>query len=104
MILNVVKVIGSGFVEYCGWLLYSEMVVLKISYVMWFVLWDWNILSGVFLKDIDIVYYWMLFGYLVMVFVIGFVISVVMLVIICNVCGSFGGELDEVVVFVMCIV
>ncbi|WP_175719653.1 methyl-accepting chemotaxis protein [Burkholderia anthina] len=94
-ILNAAKATGSGFAEYRGRLPHSETAVPKISYVTRFAPWDWNISSGVFLKDLDTVYYRTLFGHLAVVFVIGFVISAAMLVIIRNVRGSLGGEPDE---------
>ncbi|MBR8210451.1 cache domain-containing protein [Burkholderia cenocepacia] len=94
-ILNAAKATGSGFAEYRGRLPHSETAVPKISYVTRFAPWDWNISSGVFLKDIDTVYYRTLLGHLAVVFVIGFVISAAMLVIIRNVRGSLGGEPDE---------
>ncbi|WP_175926829.1 methyl-accepting chemotaxis protein [Burkholderia cepacia] len=94
-ILNAAKETGSGFAEYRGRLPHSETAVPKISYVTRFTPWDWNISSGVFLKDIDTIYYRTLLGHLAVVFVIGFVISAAMLVIIRNVRGSLGGEPDE---------
>ncbi|WP_175761210.1 methyl-accepting chemotaxis protein [Burkholderia anthina] len=94
-ILNAAKATGSGFAEYRGRLPHSETAVPKISYVARFAPWDWNISSGVFLKDIDTACYRTLFGHLAVVFVIGFVISAAMLVIIRNVRGSLGGEPDE---------
>ncbi|OXJ13046.1 methyl-accepting chemotaxis protein [Burkholderia sp. HI2500] len=94
-ILNAAKETGSGFAEYRGRLPHSETAVPKISYVTRFTPWDWNISSGVFLKDIDTIYYRTLLGHLAVVFVIGFVISVAMLVIIRNVRSSLGGEPDE---------
>ncbi|RQT65980.1 methyl-accepting chemotaxis protein [Burkholderia cepacia] len=94
-ILNAAKETGSGFAEYRGRLPHSETAVPKISYVTRFTPWDWNISSGVFLKEIDTIYYRTLLGHLAVVFVIGFVISAAMLVIIRNVRGSLGGEPDE---------
>ncbi|WP_321940030.1 methyl-accepting chemotaxis protein [Burkholderia cepacia] len=94
-ILNAAKETGSGFAEYRGRLPHSETAAPKISYVTRFTPWDWNISSGVFLKDIDTIYYRTLLGHLAVVFVIGFVISAAMLVIIRNVRGSLGGEPDE---------
>ncbi|MGS0896682.1 methyl-accepting chemotaxis protein [Burkholderia stagnalis] len=93
-ILNAAKATGSGFAEYRGRLPHSETAVPKISYVTRFAPWDWNISSGVFLKDIDTVYYETLAGHLAVVFVIGLAISAAMLVIIRNVRGSLGGEPD----------
>ncbi|KVD88934.1 hypothetical protein WS62_16515 [Burkholderia sp. ABCPW 14] len=94
-ILNAAKESGHGFAEYRGRLPHSETAVPKISYVTRFAPWDWNISSGVFVKDIDTVYYETLVGHLAVVFVIGFVITVAMLVIIRNVRASLGGEPDE---------
>ncbi|AOJ11354.1 methyl-accepting chemotaxis protein [Burkholderia mayonis] len=94
-ILNAAKESGRGFAEYRGRLPHSETAVPKISYVTRFAPWDWNISSGVFVKDIDTVYYETLVGHLAVVFVIGFVITVAMLVIIRNVRASLGGEPDE---------
>ncbi|AJX33379.1 methyl-accepting chemotaxis protein [Burkholderia oklahomensis] len=94
-ILNAAKESGRGFAEYRGRLPHSETAVPKISYVTRFAPWDWNISSGVFLKDIDTVYYETLVSHLAVVFVIGFVITAAMLVIIRNVRASLGGEPDE---------
>lgn len=93
-ILNAAKATGRGFAEYRGRLPHSETAVPKISYVTRFVPWDWNISSGVFLKDIDTVYYETLLGHLAVVLVIGLVITAAMIVIIRNVRGSLGGEPD----------
>ncbi|AJX72429.1 methyl-accepting chemotaxis protein [Burkholderia pseudomallei] len=94
-ILNAAKAGGHGFAEYRGRLPHSETAVPKISYVTRFAPWDWNISSGVFLKDIDTVYYETLVGHLAVVFVIGLVITAAMLVIIRNVRASLGGEPHE---------
>ncbi|RQS05388.1 hypothetical protein DIE07_26685 [Burkholderia sp. Bp9002] len=94
-ILNAAKATGSGFAEYRGRLPNSETAVPKISYVTRFAPWDWNISSGVYVKDIDTVYYETLLGHLAVVLVIGLVITAAMVVIIRNVRGSLGGEPDE---------
>ncbi|ARL29324.1 methyl-accepting chemotaxis protein [Burkholderia pseudomallei] len=94
-ILNAAKAGGHGFAEYRGRLPHSETAVPKISYVTRFAPWDWHISSGVFLKDIDTVYYETLVGHLAVVFVIGLVITAAMLVIIRNVRASLGGEPHE---------
>ncbi|TDN68394.1 methyl-accepting chemotaxis protein [Paraburkholderia sp. BL10I2N1] len=83
---------GRGFAEYRGRLPHSETAVPKISYVVRFAPWDWNITSGVFIRDIDTTYYDTLLGHLAVVLVIGAVISLAMIVIIRNVRGSLGGE------------
>ena len=86
---------GRGFAQYRGRLPHSETAVPKISYVVRFAPWDWNITSGVFIKDIDTVYYETLLGHLLVVLVIGAVISFAMVLIIRNVRASLGGEPDS---------
>ncbi|NKJ48906.1 hypothetical protein CIC12_19605 [Burkholderia sp. SG-MS1] len=94
-IVDAAKSSGRGFAQYRGRLPHSETAVPKISYVVRFAPWDWNITSGVFIKDIDTVYYETLLGHLVVVLVIGAVISLAMVLIIRNVRASLGGEPDQ---------
>ncbi|TDY25124.1 methyl-accepting chemotaxis sensory transducer with Cache sensor [Paraburkholderia sp. BL6665CI2N2] len=94
-IVDAAKASGRGFAEYRGRLPHSETAVPKISYVVRFAPWDWNITSGVFVKDIDTVYYETLLGHLAVVLVIGAIISLAMLLIIRNVRASLGGEPDQ---------
>ncbi|TAL97102.1 MAG: methyl-accepting chemotaxis protein [Paraburkholderia sp.] len=91
-IVDAAKATGRGFAEYRGRLPHSETAVPKISYVVHFAPWDWNITSGVFIRDIDTTYYQTLLGHLIVVLLIGAVISVAMVLIIRNVRGSLGGE------------
>src|SRR5579864_1556832 len=91
-IVDAAKASGRGFAEYRGRLPHSETAVPKISYVVRFAPWDWNITSGVFIRDIDTTYYDTLLGHLAVVLVIGAVISLAMIVIIRNVRASLGGE------------
>ncbi len=91
-IVDAAKATGRGFAEYRGRLPHSETAVPKISYVVRFAPWDWNITSGVFIRDIDTTYWHTLLGHLIVVLVIGAVISVAMVLIIRNVRGSLGGE------------
>ncbi|WP_348638410.1 methyl-accepting chemotaxis protein [Paraburkholderia sp. D15] len=94
-IVDAAKSSGRGFAEYRGRLPHSETAVPKISYVVRFAPWDWNITSGVFIKDIDTVYYENLGLNLAVVLVIGAVITLAMLLIIRNVRASLGGEPDQ---------
>ncbi|CAG4923515.1 methyl-accepting chemotaxis protein [Paraburkholderia saeva] len=91
-LVDAAKATGRGFAEYRGRLPHSETAVPKISYVVRFAPWDWNITSGVFIRDIDTTYYETLLGHLIVVLVIGAVISLAMVLIIRNVRGSLGGE------------
>ncbi|ASL43668.1 Methyl-accepting chemotaxis protein II [Burkholderia sp. AD24] len=94
-IVDAAKASGRGFAEYRGRLPHSETAVPKISYVVRFAPWDWNITSGVFIKDIDTVYYETLALHLAVVLVIGAIITLAMLLIIRNVRASLGGEPDQ---------
>ena len=94
-IVDAAKASGRGFAEYRGRLPHSETAVPKVSYVVRFAPWDWNITSGVFIKDIDTVYYETLLGHLAVVLVIGAIISLAMVLIIRNVRASLGGEPDQ---------
>ncbi len=91
-IVDAAKATGKGFAEYRGRLPHSEEAVPKISYAVRFAPWDWNIVSGVFVRDIDTAYYANLIEHFIVVLVIGAVISFAMLLIIRNVRGSLGGE------------
>ncbi|WP_223964425.1 methyl-accepting chemotaxis protein [Paraburkholderia sabiae] len=91
-IVDAAKATGKGFAEYRGRLPHSEEAVPKISYAVHFTPWDWNIVSGVFVRDIDTAYYANLIEHFIVVLVIGAVISFAMVLIIRNVRGSLGGE------------
>ncbi|MEM5434769.1 methyl-accepting chemotaxis protein [Paraburkholderia diazotrophica] len=91
-IVDAAKATGNGFAAYRGRLPHSEEAVPKISYVVHFTPWDWNITSGVFVRDIDTAYYANLVEHFIVVLVIGAVISLAMLLIIRNVRASLGGE------------
>ncbi|MGF6758539.1 methyl-accepting chemotaxis protein [Paraburkholderia sp. GAS42] len=94
-LVDAAKASGRGFAEYRGRLPHSETAVPKISYVVRFAPWDWNITSGVFIRDIDTTYYETLLGHLIVVLVVGAVISLAMVLIIRNVRGSLGGEPEQ---------
>jgi methyl-accepting chemotaxis protein len=91
-IVDAAKATGKGFAEYRGRLPHSEEAVAKISYAVRFAPWDWNIVSGVFVRDIDTAYYANLIEHFLVVLVIGAAISFAMVLIIRNVRGSLGGE------------
>ncbi|MBP0588862.1 cache domain-containing protein [Paraburkholderia sp. LEh10] len=91
-IVDAAKATGKGFAEYRGRLPHSEEAVPKISYVQRFAPWDWNITSGVFVRDIDTACYVNLIEHFIVVLVIGAGISLAMLLIIRNVRASLGGE------------
>ncbi|TDV27915.1 methyl-accepting chemotaxis sensory transducer with Cache sensor [Paraburkholderia caballeronis] len=95
-IADATKANGHGFVEYRSRVPNSqETAVPKISYVSRFEPWDWNIASGVFVRDIDTTYHDTLLSHLLIVLVIGGAISLAMGLIIRNVRRTLGGEPGE---------
>ena len=83
---------GEGFVDYMGRLPGQTEQVPKISFVKRFEPWDWYLVSGVYVNDIDDAFKVDLLRYLVMILVIGTLGSVALVIIIRNVKRSLGGE------------
>ena len=83
---------GEGFVDYMGRLPGRTDHVPKISFVKRFAPWDWYLISGVYVNDVDEAFKTNLLNYLVMVLVIGSLGSVALVMIIRNVKRSLGGE------------
>jgi methyl-accepting chemotaxis protein len=81
---------GQGFDEYDGRL--NGGIARKISFVKRFVPWDWYLISGVYVNDINDAFYANLLRYSLVVLVIGGLISLAMVLIIRNVKRSLGGE------------
>ncbi|AIY41439.1 Methyl-accepting chemotaxis protein I (serine chemoreceptor protein) [Collimonas arenae] len=64
----------------------------KISQVNYFAPWDWFLVSGVFVNDVQLAFYDNLLKQLLIMFVIGATVSATMLLIIRSVTRSLGGE------------
>jgi len=64
----------------------------KINYVQLYKPWDWTIITGVFLDDVDSIFYLTLAEYLGAAIVLCVLVSVVMLVIIRSIHRQLGGE------------
>ncbi|WP_206997573.1 methyl-accepting chemotaxis protein [Trinickia mobilis] len=94
-IIDAAKEGGHGFTQYDGRLPHSEVKIRKLTYASHFAPWDWTIATGVYLRDVDALYYATLLGRLGVVFAIGLVISLTMLQIIRSVRGGLGGEPEQ---------
>ena len=81
---------GQGFVDFDGRL--NGGIARKIAFVKRFVPWDWYLMSGVYMNDINNAFYANLLQYFIVVLVIGGLISLAMVLIIRNVKRSLGGE------------
>ncbi len=81
---------GQGFLSYVGRL--NGVWAPKISFVKRFAPWDWYLISGVYMEDINAAFYANLLQYFIVVLVIGGLISLAMTLIIRNVKRSLGGE------------
>ncbi|VVE70562.1 membrane protein [Pandoraea captiosa] len=89
---RVAKDKGSGFVDYYGRVPGSEKRLAKVSYVKYFAPWDWGMMSGVYVQDVDDAFYASLVRIGIALLLVGGMVTVAMLVIIRNVQRSLGGE------------
>ncbi|MFC0697565.1 methyl-accepting chemotaxis protein [Paraburkholderia humisilvae] len=91
-VLDSAKANGRGFTSYRGRLPGSETALPKLSYVERFAPWDWYITSGVFVRDVDTVYYQTIAEHLIAVLVIGALITLAMVVLMRSIRNGLGGE------------
>jgi len=90
--VKVAQANGQGYVDYLGRLPGSEKTAPKISFVKRFAPWDWFLLTGVYVNDINEAFTANLLKYLAVILVVGAAISLGMMLIIRNVKRSLGGE------------
>ncbi|MBB3211917.1 methyl-accepting chemotaxis protein [Herbaspirillum sp. Sphag1AN] len=83
-----------GFVEYMGRLPGTDDSnrTQKVSYVIYYQPWDWLLVSGVFLNDVQSDFYQNLMRLGAILALVGIVVSAMMLAIIRNITSSLGGE------------
>ena len=81
---------GQGFVDFDGRL--NGGIAQKIAFVKRFAPWDWYLMSGVYMNDINDTFYANLRAYFIVVLLVGGLISLAMVMIIRNVERSLGGE------------
>jgi methyl-accepting chemotaxis protein len=89
---RVAKEKGTGFVEYYGRKAGSDERLAKISFVKYFAPWDWGLMSGVYVQDIDESFYSTLLRLGIALLIIGAIVTAAMIAIIRNVQRSLGGE------------
>ncbi|MDM8354896.1 methyl-accepting chemotaxis protein [Pandoraea communis] len=91
---QIAKSQGSGFINYYGRMPGSDKFLAKLSYVKYFAPWDWAVMSGVYVQDIDEAFYATLWRLGIAMLVIGAIVTAAMMAIIRNVQRSLGGEPD----------
>jgi methyl-accepting chemotaxis protein len=90
--VKVAQANGQGFVPYMARLPGKTDYVPKISFVKRFAPWDWYLISGVYVNDINDAFKVSLLQYLIVILLIGGVSSAALVLIIRNVKHSLGGE------------
>src|SRR5450830_1382013 len=92
--VKVGKTQQRGFVNYMGRLPGADDTnrTQKVSYLIYYEPWDWLLVSGVFLNDVENDFYQNLMKLAALLFVVGAVVSAMMLAIIRNITRSLGGE------------
>ncbi|MEX3959183.1 methyl-accepting chemotaxis protein [Trinickia sp. EG282A] len=83
---------GQGFVQYMGRVAGKTERMPKLAFVKRFEPWDWYLISGLYIDDIDAAFTGDLIRYLIAIVVIGSCASLALVVIIRNVKRSLGGE------------
>ncbi|CAE6858475.1 hypothetical protein R69927_02477 [Paraburkholderia domus] len=83
---------GQGFVDYMARLPGKTEHVPKISFVKRFDTWDWYLISGVYVNDINEAFRADLLRYLITILVTGSFSTIALVLIIRNVKRSLGGE------------
>ncbi|VVE08947.1 methyl-accepting chemotaxis sensory transducer [Pandoraea horticolens] len=91
---QVAKSKGSGFVDYYGRMPGSDKFLAKLSFVKYFAPWDWAVMSGVYVQDIDEAFYATLWRLSIAMLAVGLIVTAAMMAIIRNVQRSLGGEPD----------
>jgi len=89
---NVAKGKGAGFVDYYGRVAGSDKRMAKLSFVKYFAPWDWGMMSGVYVQDVDDAFFATLLRFGVALLLIGGIVTAAMIAIIRNVQRSLGGE------------
>ncbi|MDR3397710.1 MAG: methyl-accepting chemotaxis protein [Pandoraea sp.] len=89
---RVAKDKGAGFVDYFGRVAGSDKRLAKLSFVKYFAPWDWGLMSGVYVQDIDEAFYSTLARLGAALLAIGAIVTAAMIAIIRNVQRSLGGE------------
>ncbi|MEX3856029.1 MULTISPECIES: methyl-accepting chemotaxis protein [Paraburkholderia] len=88
---------GGGFVDYLWAKPGSEQPVAKTSYSMHFAPWDWYLVTGMYMDDVQSAFYRNLLRWLAITVALGALSTVVMLIVLRSIRRSLGGELEAAV-------
>jgi methyl-accepting chemotaxis protein len=84
---------GGGFVDYLWAKPGNDKPVAKTSYSLHFVPWDWYIVTGMYMDDVQSAFYANLLRWLVITVTLGAIATAVMLLVLRSIRRSLGGEL-----------
>jgi methyl-accepting chemotaxis protein len=83
---------GDGFQDLEFLKPVTNVMTPKVNYIKYFQPWDWTIVTGVFMDEVDAAFHRLLLEYLIAGLVLCGVISVLMVLIARNISGLLGGE------------
>ena len=98
--VDIVNVAGQGkggFVNYQWSKPGSETPIPKTSYAMRFAPWDWVLVTGMYMDDVQNAFYVELLRWLTITFVLGAIATVVMVFVLRSVKRTVGGDLEAAV-------
>jgi len=87
----------GGFVDYLWSKPGSDKPVAKTSYAMRFAPWDWVIVTGMYMDDVQRAFYGGLVRWLAITFVLGSIATVVMVLVLRSIKRTLGGDLEVAV-------
>ncbi|OAJ55819.1 methyl-accepting chemotaxis protein [Paraburkholderia ginsengiterrae] len=85
---------GGGFVDYLWAKPGSDKPVAKTSYAAHFEPWDWYLVTGMYMDDVQSAFYASLLRWLVITVTLGAIATVVMLLVLRSIRRSLGGDLE----------
>jgi methyl-accepting chemotaxis protein len=88
---------GGGFVDYLWAKPGNDKPVAKTSYSLHFVPWDWYIVTGMYMDDVQSAFYANLLRWLVITVTLGAIATAVMLLVLRSIRRSLGGDLEAAV-------
>jgi methyl-accepting chemotaxis protein len=85
---------GGGYFSYRWVRPGGDTPVAKTAYSLHFVPWDWFVVTGMYMDDIQQAFYWDLLGWFGITLALGGVATFIMALVLRSVRGSLGGELE----------
>ena len=96
-IVNAANQGKGGFVDYLWSKPGSDTPVPKTSYALRFAPWDWVLVTGMYMDDVQKAFYADLLRWLAITFVLGAVATIVMVIVLRSVKRTLGGDLEVAV-------